>query len=74
MSESQWGQKVTLVIRTLVCATFVAILGGAFAIPVQAQNDELTIYEQLFNEYKSAIIPMAYAIQYLDNTEKLSMV
>ena len=38
--------------------------------PFYQQNDELNIYEQLFNEYKSAIIPMAYAIQYLDNTEK----
>jgi len=43
VSESQWGQKVTLVIRALVCAIFVAVLGGAFAVPVQAQNDELTI-------------------------------
>jgi hypothetical protein len=28
-------------------------------------DDKLTQYEDLFNEYKSAIIPMAYAINYL---------
>jgi hypothetical protein len=38
--------------------------------PFYNYNDELIIYEKLFNENKSAIIPMAYAISYLDNTER----
>jgi hypothetical protein len=38
--------------------------------PFYTKNDELHIYEKLFNEHRSAIIPMAYAISYLDNTEK----
>ena len=38
--------------------------------PFYTKNDELIIYEKLFNEHKSAIIPMAYAISYLDNTER----
>lgn len=32
-----------MVIRYLVCATFVSLLGGTFALPAQAANDELTI-------------------------------
>jgi hypothetical protein len=43
VSDYQVGHKVTLVIRNLVCATFVALLAGVFANPVQAQSDELTI-------------------------------
>lgn len=38
--------------------------------PFYTNNDELIIYEKLFNEHKSAIIPMAYAISYLDNMER----
>jgi len=33
----------TVVIRNLVCAIFVALLGGVSAIPVQAQSEDLTI-------------------------------
>jgi hypothetical protein len=32
-------------------------------------DDNLTQYEHLFNQYKSAIIPMAYAINYLGKME-----
>jgi len=38
--------------------------------PFYNNNEQLIIYEKLFNENKSAIIPMAYAISYLDNEEK----
>ncbi len=34
--------------------------------PFYKSSDELVQYELLFNEYKSAFIPMAYAIKYLD--------
>jgi hypothetical protein len=34
------------------------------------QNDQLMQYEELFNNYKSGIIPIAYVIHYLDNLEK----
>ena len=36
-------RKVTLVIRNMLCATFIALLGGVFPIPAQAINEDLTI-------------------------------
>ena len=38
--------------------------------PFYKPSDELIQYEMLFNEYKSAFIPMAYAIKYLQQLEK----
>jgi hypothetical protein len=38
--------------------------------PFYTYSDNLVQYELLFNEYKSAIIPMAYAITYLSRLEK----
>lgn len=37
------GKKTKLVIRNLICGTFIALLSGAFSSPAQAQNDELVI-------------------------------
>lgn len=34
------------------------------------RDDELNLYEDLFNEYKSAIVPMAYAIRYLKQKQQ----
>ncbi len=37
------SRKATLVIRNLLCTTFIAVLSGVFAIPAQAIDDDLTI-------------------------------
>ncbi len=34
------------------------------------RDDELNLYEDLFNEYKSAFVPMAYAITYLKQKQQ----
>ena len=43
MSDYQIGIKATSVIQNVLCATFIALLSGIFAIPAQAVTEDLTI-------------------------------
>lgn len=43
MSDYQIGRKATSVIQNVLCATFIALLSGIFAIPAQAVTEDLSI-------------------------------
>jgi len=43
VSDYQIGRKATSVIQNVLCATFIALLSGIFAIPAQAVTEDLSI-------------------------------